>query len=269
MSLNTTTDPDRLQTLLAHIRNGSFGLALGGGAVHGATHVGVLRALEEFQLQPTRLAGTSIGALIAALAAFQVPLDRIHAAALELDWLDISRLSWSGLGLLKNTGIAKVLDKLIDDQACIEDAKIPLAIVAADLASGERIVFKEGSLHTAVMASTAIPGIFAPVEVDGRFLVDGGLLENVPVRALREIGAEHIIAVDLSAKEDFHPPRNLLDVMTSAISLSIRHTSRLHTENAVLTIEPDIAGISAVDVKEIPNLIKVGYVAMREALLQL
>lgn len=244
----------------------SLGLALGGGAVHGAAHVGVLRALAELGLKPDRISGTSIGAMVAALYAFGVPLDEIEDSARSLKWMDISRLRWGNLGLLSNEGIADVLHRHIPKGARLEEAQIPLTVVAVDIANGEKCLLSEGDLVSAVAASTAIPGIFAPVRQGDRYLVDGGLLENVPVSPLRQAGVDRIIAVDLSAKESLRPPEGLLDVITNAVSLMIKTTSRQYLDEVDLIIAPEIDGISAVDVAEIPRLIDIGYDAARSAL---
>lgn len=245
---------------------GSTGLALGGGAVHGAAHIGVLRALEEHGIEPGAISGTSIGAMIAALKAFGVSVVDMDKAARQMKWMDISRVRWKGLGLLGNDGIHEVLKRFIKPGTRIEDAPIPLFLVTVDIASGEKLVLKEGDLFNAVAASTAIPGIFNPVELDGRYLVDGGLLENVPVSPLRAAGVSRVIAVDLSARDAITKPENILDVITNAVSISIRSTTEHQLQNADLIIEPELAGISAVDVDGIPGLINLGYAAARYAL---
>ncbi len=245
---------------------GRLGLALGGGAVHGAAHVGVLRALHEHDITPNLIAGTSIGAMVAALYAFGVSLDDIEKGARSLKWMDISRLRWSGLGLMTNEGIADVLHRYIPKGTCMQDANIPLAIVTVDIASGEKVILRDGDLATAVAASTAIPGIFAPVRLGERYLIDGGLIENVPVSALRDNGADKIIAVDLSARETLTAPDSILDVITNTVSISIKNASRVHLQGVDLVIEPNVDGISAVDVEQVPRLIELGYEAANATL---
>lgn len=244
----------------------SLGLALGGGAVHGAAHVGVLRALHEHQITPNLIAGTSIGAMVAALYAFGVDLADIEKGARGLKWMDISRLHWNGLGLMTNDGIADVIHRFIPEDTRIEEAGIPLAIVTVDIASGKKVTLREGDLATAVAASTAIPGIFAPVRIGEHYLIDGGLIENVPVTALRDAGARKIIAVDLSAKESLSAPESILDVITNTVSMSIKNASQVHLRGVDLIIEPDVNGISAVDVEQVPRLIELGYTAANSSL---
>ncbi|HDP97696.1 MAG TPA: patatin, partial [bacterium] len=161
-------------------RKNKIGLALGGGAVLGAAHIGVLKAMEELDIPVHFVAGTSIGALVAALYAFGKDYKQIEKIAAELDWLDVSGLSLSQYGLLSNKKLGKIINKAIGD-VDFEDARIPLAMIATDISHGKEVVLKQGNVATAVMASTCIPGIFIPVEIEGKLLVDGGVVENVPI----------------------------------------------------------------------------------------
>lgn len=156
-----------------------IGLALGGGAVLGAAHVGVLRALDEQNIKINYITGTSIGALVAALFAFGKTWKEIELIALELKWLDITSITLSKYALLTNEKLGELLIKHIGNRN-IEDSEIPLAFITTDISNGEKIVLNKGPVTTAVMASTCIPGIFKPIEIDGKMLVDGGIAENVP-----------------------------------------------------------------------------------------
>ena len=245
----------------------SIGVALGGGAVLGASHIGTLRALEEHQLQPDCVAGTSIGALIAALYAFGVDTERLETIAVDLNWLDISSISLSKMGLLSNKKLGGVIDRHIGSKK-IEDAEIPLAIVTTDLSSGEKVVLREGDLATAIMASTCIPGIFIPVESEGRILVDGGLVENVPVSALLEMGAERIIAVDINAHRLYSKPDDIIEVVTNALDIAMENLTRSRSEEVDLLIRPELSSYSRteIDSEKIKGLIKEGYDTASEAL---
>ena len=149
----------------------TLGLALGGGAFRGTAHLGVLKALEEEGLRPGFLCGTSAGAMAAAFYAFGMAPEEIRNIARNLRWLKATNLTFSKLGLLSNKEIGKFVEKYLGD-VLIEDSSIPLAIVAADISSGEKVVFKTGSLSDAIMASTCIPGVFMPAQLDGRMLVE-------------------------------------------------------------------------------------------------
>ncbi|MGW8266213.1 MAG: patatin-like phospholipase family protein, partial [Longimicrobiales bacterium] len=153
----------------------TFGLVLGGGAVLGAAHIGVLQALDEAGVEVTHLAGTSMGALVGALYSFGLSGKEIEALAGELRWPDVTRFVPSRLGLLSMDRLESLLRRHVG-KAKMEDARIPVALVAADIATGEKVVMTTGDLATAAMASACVPGVFIPVEREGRLLVDGGLL---------------------------------------------------------------------------------------------
>ena len=142
----------------------SVGLALGGGGSLGAAHVGVLRALTEFNITVSAVAGTSIGAFAAALFAFGCSVQDMETIARDLQWFHVAGLRLSKLGLLNHAKLGAVLKRQVGD-ARIEDSPIPLALVTTDIASGERVVLREGSVSQAVLASSAVPAIFQPVKI--------------------------------------------------------------------------------------------------------
>ena len=187
-------------------------IALGGGAVLGAAHIGVLKAFAEADVHIERISGTSIGALIAALYAFGKSPAEIEQFVTELDWLDVTSLTLSRYGILSNDDLGDHLRKRLGDVS-IEDAKIPLSMIATDLGSGKPIILDRGNLARAVMASTCLPGIYVPVEIDDRLLVDGGLIENVPVSPLRKANADFIIGVDLSAGREYQRPDDIAELI--------------------------------------------------------
>ncbi|AFG38378.1 patatin-like phospholipase family protein [Spirochaeta africana] len=239
-------------------RHRKIGLALGGGAVLGAAHVGALRALDEQQLTIHCVAGTSIGAFVGALYAFGKSWQEIDEIARDLTWLQAARLKVTKTGILSNEQLGKFVRSLLGDVTFAE-ARIPLAMIATDIGSGERIVLREGDVAEAVMASTCIPGIFSPVEIDGRMLVDGGICENVPVSVLPELGAEQTIAVDLIANHSLRRPENIVEVLINSFDFALSNASRTSIEAADLLIAPHLQGYNAIDVKQIPQLIEQGY----------
>ncbi len=241
------------------------GLALGGGAALGAAHVGVLRTIKEYNINIDYVAGTSIGALAASFFAFGVPIDKIEEMTLGLKWVDISRLSLSKYGLLKNDKISHLIKKYIGDKN-IEEANIPLAIVAADVATGEKVVLKSGSLIDAVQASTCIPGIFIPVEIDDRMLVDGGLVENVPVNTVKNMGAKLVIAVDLNAKHKYNKPDNIFDVIINSFHHLLKVPVKLQTKTVDFLLTPDLGEFSRTNTKNIPEMIEKGYIEAQKVL---
>jgi NTE family protein len=247
-----------LDKKLTRIQNKQTGLALGGGAVLGAAHIGVIRAIDEYDVPIDYISGTSIGSLIAALYSFGITWKEMGEIALELDWFDISQLSLSRYGLLTNKKIGNViLDHLGDVQ--FSDSEIPLAVIATDLASGKKIVISEGSVADAVMASTCIPGVFVPIEKGDRFLIDGGVMENVPVLSVQEMGADFVIGVDLNAKQSFIKPNNVVEVLINTINLTLVNVTKLQTEEADLLITPDLSQFNLYDTNQVSDLIEEGY----------
>jgi NTE family protein len=174
------------------------GLALGSGGARGAAHVGVLKVLEREDIKVSAIAGSSIGAMVGGAYAAGLPLARI-----EEEWLTANRPrllrsflpTFPRAGLSSGAGLRRYLREVLGDVG-IEHLPTPFAAVATDLDTGEAVVLRQGPLVEAICASTAIPGIFQPVRLGGRLLVDGGLVEPLPVRICRELGAEIVIAVD-------------------------------------------------------------------------
>lgn len=239
-------------------KNRKTGLALGGGAVLGAVHAGVLRALEEKKVRIDCISGTSIGSFIGALYAFGVKVDEIEKITRNVKWLDISEISLSKYGLLSNEKFGELLVKHVGDKK-IEESEIPLRIIATDISSGEKVILQKGSLAEAVRASTCIPGIFKPVEVDGRLLVDGGIVENVPVTPIKEMGADKIIAVQLLAHQAARKPDHIIEVLLNTFEFMISNISKPHLKNVDLLIKPDLTGFDKVDTDQVSDLIEIGY----------
>lgn len=242
-----------------------IGLAFGGGGVLGAVHIGVLHALEEQDIHPACLAGSSIGALISALYAFDMSWQDIHTQTKKLDWLDVAEVKLSRLGLLSNAGLKTFVDNTIGDVS-FEQANIPLGITATDLTNGERIVLTQGNVASAIMASTCIPGVFEPVEIDGQLLVDGGIVENVPISLLTEMGADFTIGVDLSLDHSAKKPNNIVEVMMHALKFSMIAAAKLQREDVNLCIAPDLSRFNMFDNKQFDDLVEVGYQAAKQQL---
>ncbi len=241
-----------------HKKEKKTGLGLGGGAVLGAVHVGVLKVLKEKNIKIDCVSGTSIGAFIGGLYAFGVDTDEIEKLTRDLRWLDISEVSLSKFGLMSNEKIGKLLTEQIGDKN-IEDAKIPLRVIATDIASGEKVILEKGNLAAAVRASTCIPGIFKPIEIDGRLLVDGGIVENVPVTPLVDMGADHIIAVQLTVSAAAKRPEHIIEVLLNTFEFMITNISKPYLEDVDVMIKPDLSDFDKVDTDQISDLIKKGY----------
>jgi NTE family protein len=242
------------------------GLALGGGAVLGAAHIGVLKALDEYGYTFTHISGTSIGSLIGALLAFGKSWQEIEEIALDLSWYKAARPTISKMGILSNEKLGQSIASIIGDVK-FEDAQIPLYIVASDIATGQKAVLSSGDVTEAIMASTCVPGIFAPVEIGDRLLVDGGVSENVPIKVLDDKKVRPIVAVDLMTNHTYQRPKNVFEVLINSFSFTLASSVMAYKDHEdVLIISPDLANRNSVDIKQIPDLIKRGYEAALKVL---
>lgn len=246
-------------------RNKNIGLALGGGVALGAAHIGVLRAIDEADIKIDYITGTSVGAFVASFAAFGKSWQEIEEIARDLKWMDIANISLSKFGLLTNNKIRDVIIKHIGDRK-IEDSDIPFAMVATNAENGKKVILNNGSVAEAVMASTCIPGIFKPVELEGLMLVDGGIVENVPIKTTIQMGAEFVIGVDLNAKYSYEKPHNILDVISNSFHFIMKHSATFQTEGADILIYPDLSAYGRADINQAENMIKRGYEDARTAL---
>lgn len=249
---------DRLLGTRHGHRQTRVGLALGGGAILGAAHIGVLKALEEKDIKIEAITGTSIGAFVAILYAFGIPVADIEARVKELGWLDVTNFRLSRYGLLSNEKLADMLNKMIG-KVSFDEAKIPLAVIATNIGTGKRVIIKEGDVALAAMASTCVPAIFAPVEVKGELYVDGGLVENVPLSPLYDLGANFLVGVDLNAKRQYEKPGDIIDVLMNALDIAIDNSTRLQTREVDLLVKPEVFHFSRTDTDNIEHLVKEGY----------
>ena len=215
-----------------------------------------------------KIAGTSAGAMIAALWAFGVPTDEIYQEAAKLRWPHISKLAVTSLGLISNEAIGEIIDRILG-RVKIEDAPIPLYIIATDIETGEEVVMEKGDLASAVVASTCLPGIFQPINRQGRLLVDGGLGDNVPVKPLKERGADIVVAVNVSPHGQYKKPRHLIDILLNTYDITTNAATTHQMEIADVIIAPDVTQFSRADLKQLPALYKKGYQATLAALPQI
>lgn len=245
-------------------KKAKIGLALGGGAVLGAAHVGILKAIDELGIEVSAISGTSIGALMAAFYAFgKNPLE-VKEIMIDLSWRDISSLSLSSYGLFTNDKIDKLIEQYFG-KTDFSEANIPLSIIATNIGNGKKAVLETGDLGKAVSASMAIPGVFQPVEIDGELLVDGGIVENVPVSPFKGKEVDFIIAVDLNAQHTYSEPKNIVGVLMNSFHFALSTASKVQTAKADLIIQPDLSAFNHIDVDQAEELMKSGYdAAMNE-----
>jgi len=274
--------------------------ALGGGAARGIAHLGVLGVLLDEGIRPDLIVGTSIGALAGGLYAVRPDRDTVIKRVRDyfdgecfkktkFDFLKVDDTVPDGDSIFDAFG--KYLKKslfynvcltrrsfvspgvyleniahLIDD-ILLQETTIPLATVCTDVYSGERVILTEGSLRAAVAASAAIPGVFPPVDIEGRLLVDGGWIEQLPTRAARDLGADLVIAVDVAA--DLEPgfsPVSGLDILRRANAITRNRLNRILRAEADLVITPDVGNVSWAGFECVDNCLLRGEEAARRAL---
>lgn len=289
LSLNAFAEPQRT------------GLVLSGGAARGLAHIGVLKALEEQGIQIDAIAGTSMGAVIGGLYASGYSVEELRQLALSLDWSEVlsdspprqdipfrrkqddrtflvkQRLSFRDdgslglpLGAIQGQNLALLLEKLLvraSDTRDFDRLPIPFRAVATDIANDEKVVFKEGHLAEAIRASMSIPAVFAPVEIGGRLLVDGGMVDNIPVDVARDMGVDRVIVVDIGTP--LKPKKELLtvvDVLNQSITMMTRRNSEAQLAtltNKDVLIEPPMAGYDVTDFGRAEQMIDTGYRATK------
>lgn len=243
-----------------------FGLALGGGFLRGLAHLGVLDVLEEAGLRPGWIAGTSSGAIAAAFAAFGHSADETAEALEELGWGSMTKGRPRKLGLSTNQGLEDLLVRVLGD-ARMEDAEIPLAVVATDINTGNRVLLDRGPVARAVRASCCVPGLYVPVEIGGRLLVDGALTQNVPAGAVREMGAPFVVAVSLGFGLPYDSVQTWAQVMANAWDIATHGQMRFEIlAEADLLIDPDLERFSAFRDGKREEIIQAGRERALEAL---
>ncbi len=244
----------------------AIGLALGGGFARGIAHIGVLKVLEEEGIPVSVVTGTSVGALIGASYCSGLSACELEEVARNCRFTTFARWTLSRYGFASNDRMIAFLTRTLKVKT-FEELRIPLGVSATDFNTGEGVVFHSGSLIDPIRASCAYPGMFLPVEIRGRYLVDGMLSHPVPTRPLREMGADRVLAIHLKGTwAKGGAPRHLFDVIGQSFAIAQDAMSSLWRDAADLVIEPDVAGFAYDDFKRSAELIQVGETAMRAAL---
>ncbi len=236
-------------------------LALGGGVARGLAHIGVVRALLELGIPIDAVAGTSSGSVVGAMVAAALSPDQIEAVAKSARWTDIVKPVIPRLGLLDATRLEGLLVKILGNRR-IEDLALPYACVAVDIVTGEEVILRSGSLAPAVRASCSMPGFFTPIEIGGRLLVDGGVLDNVPVDVARSLGADFVIAVDVSGNIAATPfYRNIFGVLLRSYELMLQAKRAEEVVGADVLIRPRVEKLGPVNLEAADAYIKAGWEA--------
>ncbi len=244
----------------------AIGVALGGGFARGIAHIGVLKVLEEEGIPVRMVAGTSVGALIGAAYCSGLTIAELEEVAHKVRFTTFVRWTLSRFGFASNDRMVSFLARTLKVQR-FEELRIPLGVTATDFHTGAGAVFRTGSIIDPVRASCAYPGMFLPVEIHGRWLVDGMLSNPVPTRPLRDMGAERVLAVQLKGQwSKTIAPRHLFDVIGQSFAIAQDMMSSVWRDAADVVIEPDVAGFDYDDFKRADELIRAGELATRRAL---
>jgi len=247
-----------------------IGLVLGGGAARGFAHVGVIQVLEEAGIRPNIVVGTSAGSLVAAFYAsgktgrqLQQVAETMEEAAFA-DWT----LPLFSRGMLRGEALARYVGAQVNGRQ-IENMTLPLGIVATDLNSGLGVLFRRGDTATAVRASSAVPALFQPVKIAGREYVDGGLVSPVPVRYARQMGAEFVIAVDISSAPEGNAANDTLEILMQTFSIMSKSINSFELKDADVVVRPLLGGVGSSNFSARRQAIDAGRVAMTALLPQL
>ena len=243
------------------------GLALGGGAARGFAHVGVIQVLEEAGIKPDLVVGTSAGSLVAALYASGRTGAQLQAVAIAMD--EAAFADWTlpifNRGLLRGEALARYVNTQVTHKL-IESMPMPLGIVATDLQSGQGVLFRRGDTGTAVRASSAVPAVFLPVRIGNNEYVDGGLVSPVPVRYAREMGAEVIVAVDISSAPEGNPSGDPLQILLQTFAIMGKSINSWELKEAEVVVRPGLRGVGSGDFTAKRRAIEAGRAAMLAAL---
>jgi len=251
-------------------RQARIGLALGGGAARGFAHVGVIQVLEEAGLHPHYVAGTSAGSLVAALYASGKSSQELRRVADTMEEAEITDWMMPILnrGALRGEALARYVNAQVGGKS-IEQMKIPLAIVATDLRNGEPVAFRRGNTGSAVRASSAVPAVFQPVRIGDREYVDGGLVAPVPVKQAREMGANFVIAVDISSDPEGNPAGDTFQILMQTFAIMGKSINTLALREAEFVLRPPLSGVKSADFSAQRRSIEAGRSAMQAMLPQL
>jgi NTE family protein len=238
------------------------GLALGGGAVRGLAHIGVLKVFKEHQIPIDFIAGTSMGGAIGGLVAAGIDIEEIEEFILNTRSYRFMDIGIRKHGIFSGNKIYAMLIHFLEQKGLgdiqIEDLKIPFRAVSVDLMKGKVFVFDKGSLVLAIRATTSIPGIFSPVHYRGKVLVDGGVLNNLPADLLREEGMDVVLAVDVEREHEEQEPRNLFEVLYRSFTIMTTVQRRANLKYADVVFRPEVGHIFAFDISKVRECIEAG-----------
>lgn len=245
-----------------------IGLALGAGAARGLAHIGVLQVLEEEKIPIDLVVGTSIGSLIGAFYAAGNDLYMLGRLAEHLQWKHLADFTFCKNGLINGKEFFDFICLLTQNKQ-FTDLDLPFAAVATDIESGEEVVLQEGLVAKAVRASISVPGIFTPVQIDNRLLVDGAVVSNLPVKATKQLGADVVIAVDVAGDLKANRTSNIVEIILQTISIMDYEIAKLKATEADFIIRPAVGDMAVTAIHRSQECISLGREATLQALPQI
>ncbi|GAA0460472.1 patatin-like phospholipase family protein [Alkalibacillus silvisoli] len=234
-----------------------IGLALGSGGARGFSHLGIIKVLEEHDIPIDYIAGSSMGALVGAFYGAGQRVEDLYNLALSFRRKFFMDITVPKMGLIQGERIKSYI-RMFTYNKNLEQFNIPISVVATDIHNGERVVFKEGDAAAAVRASISIPGIFVPERVNGRLLVDGGVIDRVPISVVREMGADLIIAVDCSKFEENTDILSIYDIIMQSIDIMQDDITTHQIMDADFVLRPEVYEYSSRNYSNIKEIIEKG-----------
>ncbi|MDH4035947.1 MAG: patatin-like phospholipase family protein [Candidatus Krumholzibacteria bacterium] len=247
----------------------SVGLALSGGTAKSVTHVGVIKALVEADIPVSFVAGTSGGSIVGTMFASGMPISTMETVATNMSWRKLVSIRLTRMGFISSERIEEFVTETIG-HLYFEDLAIPSGVVATNLVTGDRKIFRHGSVARAVRASCSIPQIYLPVEIEGEYYVDGGLSEYLPVETAQELGAEFVIASHLAPVDPtYRRPRNILQLVVQVTGLMARKNFPISEQKADFVVHPNVDAYSSFDFDHSAEMIEIGYDATKRLIADL
>ena len=247
----------------------SFGVALSGGTAKSVTHVGVIKALVEAGIPISYVAGTSGGSIVGSMFASGMPISTMEAVATNMSWRKLVSIRLTRLGFISSQRIEDFVRETIGNLH-FEDLPVPCGVVATNLVTGDRKVFRTGPVARAVRASCSIPQIYLPVEIDAEYYVDGGLSQYLPVETALEMGAEFVLASHLAPVDPtYRRPQNILQLVVQITGLMARKNFPISVAKSHFVVHPNVDAYSSFDFEHAAEMIEIGYDATRRVVADL
>ena len=242
-----------------------IGLALGSGGARGFAHIGLLKVLKSEGIKVDCIAGSSMGALIGCFYASGSDLELLQKVSLQFKRKYFMDLTVPRMGFVAGKRIEEYI-RIFTKNQNLEDLSIPLAVVATDIERGERVIFSEGPVYEAVRASISIPGVFVPKRLNGKLLVDGGLMDRVPVSVVKDMGANIVIASDVSATKGDTEIQSIYDVIFKSLDILQMEIVKMKGIDADVMIQPPVESYSSLAFTNIQDIINIGEQEARNRL---